>query len=135
MIYVKDGDKSKSVKDLLESNFTHYEYDVYKFRSTYTDRELKNLQCKAARRSFPDLFELVKTYFPSTTKRKLAYILLNKIENMRSFLCPAIKTIVFVVDKDNKISGSKFYRDKENIPDCNGLTFEVIKKLAEKFKK
>lgn len=137
MIYVKGGDKAKTTAELLINNFAINEYNVFKFKPTYHDAECTKLQCKQARRSFADLLEIVKTYFPSTTRNKLAYIILNKVPNLICLYCEPTNMLVFVVDIPHSVNGvywMNLYKKDIKFKDKFNMSFEDIEKLANKYK-
>ncbi|MFA9239460.1 MAG: hypothetical protein ACEQSQ_06165 [Candidatus Paceibacteria bacterium] len=94
MIYLKLKNKPKSVKELIKIGFTK---NSGLFVVTYADPECTIQECRAANRSFEDLLEISKTYFPRTTEKKLAKTLfkLNKEINLTASYCCTIDKIVF----------------------------------------
>lgn len=94
-IYFKDGEKAKTLAELLEIGFGSQsrQHNNYTFGKTYFNKSLLKLECKSAYRSFPDLYEIACTYFPETTKSELATILTTKYY---SIFCHHIKKVVFL---------------------------------------
>lgn len=72
--------RQRSVKEFLVLLYS-FENDIYlTCVETYRDKEYLNLQCKKGRyRSIDDVLELVQTYYPSFTIKKLAKLLHNMI--------------------------------------------------------
>lgn len=95
MIYFKKAETATTFQDLIILGYTLLIGDLYhKFTETFYDEACTMLQCKPARRSFYDLYEIATTYFPATTKEQLADFLLNS--NMFAyFICPDIEKLVF----------------------------------------
>lgn len=57
--------------------FSNINGTVITTNETYFDKELKKLQCNKGRlRSFDDILEIVNTYFPSITPKRLIHELL-----------------------------------------------------------
>lgn len=75
-IYVKFK-KPRTVKKFLALLFSYYNYDRFKSIATYKDLGCKEIQCDVNKyRSIDDLYNIVKTYYPSITKNKLLHHLL-----------------------------------------------------------
>lgn len=71
-IYLKQ--KPKNIKDLLKIFFSHQSYGVMKGICTYQDKACSKVQCPAGRyRSFDDLYDCAKTYFPTITPKRLIH--------------------------------------------------------------
>lgn len=140
-IYFKGGEKAKNVKELLELGFVEkwnhpYGKDIYKFCKTFKDEGCWAIDFKIARRSFKDLFEIAKTYFPKITKEEFAYILLNQIPQMYSFYCPTTSLVVFMklvndTNKKCKYNTSTFARTKKDI---NNISYQAIYNLSKAYK-
>ena len=67
--------------------------------NTYYDRECLRLHCSRSYRSFDDLYDLVKTYYPSIRKKKMIHYLLTvKIptQNGRSVPHLALSSHIYV---------------------------------------
>lgn len=124
MIYFKGADTAHNIKELLENGF----YKNTLFQATYKDPEYRILQCKVARRSFPDLLEICRTYFPKTTESDLARLLSI---DYNSFYCKDIGRLVFLNEKTYcKIAYSFDSRMStlydENFEDSQGNSYNKI---------
>lgn len=77
-LYVKFK-KPRTIKEFLIQFYSKDAYGgSYKIAdNTYKDVECKQLHCDKAVRSFDDLFELIQTYYPSTTPQILIKHLLT----------------------------------------------------------
>ena len=78
-IYV-NFERPRTVKEFLNTFYQEDVYDSYKLvaSETYKDKECTILQCNRNRiRSYDDLYELVKTYYPSYTRKKLTLLLIK----------------------------------------------------------
>lgn len=132
-IYLKLKKKPTSLQDLFEKGYSDYGM----FVPTYSNPEYTKVQCERARRSFLDLYRIAKTYFPRTTKKEVAYVLLNEISNLCCFYCSTIKKLIFVRDVisdvcefEARMNGSY----TEDWEDEAGLTFNRIKNLSDSYK-
>jgi hypothetical protein len=79
-IYVKFAEESKpkTVREFLHKFFSSCKDQYLRNVTTYSDKECKILQCKANKyRSFDDIFELVKTYYPTVSIGTIFRILLT----------------------------------------------------------
>jgi hypothetical protein len=87
-IYVKfaEEQKPRSINDFLIKFYTQRpSFEQVYAAFTYNDKECTLIQCDKIRRSFDDLLELVKTYYPSTTEKILISKLLKlKIDGYHS---------------------------------------------------
>lgn len=92
-------EKIKNIKDLFFSQKST-QYPFVLFKETYFDKECTKRQCHCARRSFYDLLDICKTYFPKTTEEELAHLLVNE-ENLCSFYCSDIQKVVFCLSSKN----------------------------------
>lgn len=88
MIYVNY--EHNSWQELLEKGYSGYD----KFTETYADSECEVIQCRSARRSFADLFEIVNTYY-KVSKEELCKFLFDKENEFNIRYCPDIDCIVF----------------------------------------
>jgi hypothetical protein len=72
-----------------------------KFVETFHDEECSVTQCKVARRTFQDLYAIIKTYYPKYTKKNVANMLktLHKSDNIFPIWCHAQDKIVFIKQK------------------------------------
>lgn len=130
-IYINsEGKKFRSITQLI--NFCKLDF---RFKNTFSDEALTKLQCYAARRSFLDLFELVKTYFPDTTEAKLAYILFNKIKNFRCIYCYNInKVVFFFYGVSNRLNCGLLSCESHHIG--KGVySYNQLKEMAQKYRK
>lgn len=85
-LYVKFAQEKRprTVRGFLKK-FYSYQVDPYyaKGHDTYKDALCQRLQCNRGYRSFDDLHELVKTYYPSIDEKKMMhYLLTTKIPLM-----------------------------------------------------
>lgn len=143
-IYFKGGEKAKTLKELfsigfcVDGGYTHFDYKyIYKFKPTYKNKSLSNLECKEAYRSFPDLYKIAQTYFPDASKEEVAYIILNKIDYMYCIYCNDIQKFVFLV-YITLLESKKFRRPNNYLIrdiDSTGLSFSNILALSNKHKK
>lgn len=79
-IYVKfaEENKPKTVREFLHKFFSSYSEQYLRNVETYLNKECTILQCAANKyRSFDDIFELVKTYYPSVSIGTIFKILLT----------------------------------------------------------
>lgn len=124
MIYFKYAEKAKNLEQLLEIGFTAA-YGM--FQPTYEDKEFTKTQCKSARRSFNDLLRIAKTYFPKTTQKELATILVNKYA---SFYCAGMQLVIFLKEYKPGFClrmGDDYTQD---FVDKNNLTYNKIVKKS-----
>lgn len=93
MIYIKNP-ITTSLEDLLCGGWPGHNQN---FVETYKDEECTDTQCGRARRSFEDLLEISRTYFPETTEIELAKTLqeLGNKYNLIATFCGDINKIVF----------------------------------------
>ena len=93
MIYIKNAN-TNSLKRLLSKGWAG---DYQSFVETYNDKECKDIECGRARRSFEDLLEISRTYFPETTEIELAKTLqeLGNKHNLIASFCGDINKLVF----------------------------------------
>lgn len=137
MIYFKGAKEARSVKQLLNIGFkSQYYARGSLFKQTYFDEACTNEECHSARRSFNDLYEIVTTYFPSTSRKKFAFILLS-LNNIICFICNDINKLVFL----KEINFHGIFEDRierrytSDYKDSQGICFNDIKALAENYKK
>lgn len=91
--------KSKTEKEFLEQYFNMICPETF-----YSVNN--SLQCKSyARRSFGDLYNLLRNYFPKITKAKLCYLLISS-DKISWLYCADVKNWVFSIGR-----GSIFYTD------------------------
>ncbi len=78
-IYLKNIKKPKSVRQLLGFLFSSYNgTTTVRNVITYSDPECKEVQCLANKyRSFDDILEICKTYFPNVGVKRVAKDLFN----------------------------------------------------------
>lgn len=113
MIYLKNlPNDILNIEDLLSYGFTNYQ-----FAPTFYDKECTLLQCRSANRSFEDLLEICKTYFPNTTEVDLAKTLfnLNKKIRLHSLFCIDINKVVFYKGYDSADLLSNYYYEDFDI--------------------
>ena len=128
-IYFEIDKKPRTVKELLKKGFSTLDG---RFKVTYKDSKYKKKQCHSARRSFDDLLNICKTYFPRTKEQRLAKVLfqLNKEIGLGCIFCGTISKLVFHKrGMDLKINQSlpgslNHYRG------VGEYSFNMIKKLA-----
>lgn len=103
-IYFNVTKKVKNVQELIDNLYRTNNNRSNNFaKKTYNEPELITEQCHSARRSFEDLFNIAKTYFPESTKVDVMNALLN-IKNITFFRCYTINKIVFSKNNGYKIS-------------------------------
>lgn len=72
MIYLKLKSKPKRLNTLLRKLFNDCSHGFFGTVETFKDEDCTELQCRAGKfRSFDDVFEVAKTYFPQTTEKKV----------------------------------------------------------------
>ena len=115
-IYVKfaEENKPKTVREFLNKFFSSHKENYIRNVETYSDKECTILQCKADKyRSFDDIFELVKTYYPIVSIGTIFKILLTlkpehnqSTYNLFMMSCSGIKKIncLYVKFKGNKVT-------------------------------
>lgn len=134
-IYFAITTKPKNITALLLDGFTAQNG---KFVETFTDEELTQSQCHRARRSFIDLWDICKTYFPKCTKERLAWVLLNNIPGLMCFTCPIINRVVFQKDRHEKEEVGCPYSDNNGIAanreDPSGISYNIVVELAKNYK-
>lgn len=112
MIYFKEAIGAYNLKDLLKRGFScrRGEGEWYSFVKTYSNPQLTREECHEARRSFDDLLEISRTYFPDTTEEELAKTLyeLHGEINLYFFFCSDIHKQVFCTCPKEAMSYGKF---------------------------
>ena len=118
-IYVKFAEESKpkTVREFLNKFFSSCKEGYIRNVETYLDKECTVLQCKADKyRSFDDIFELVKTYYPTVSIGTIFRILLTLkpkhddiVYNLFMMSCSGIKKIncLYVKFKGDKVKNYK----------------------------
>ena len=118
-IYVKFAEESKpkTVREFLNKFFSSYKEQYLRNVETYLDKECTVLQCKANKyRSFDDIFELVKTYYPTVSIGTIFKILLTLkpkhndiVYNLFMMSCSGIKKIncLYVKFQGNNVKDYK----------------------------
>lgn len=89
-IYIKLDKKPNSLRQLMREYFSYAVREPYVTNvRTYYNKECTILQCSAGKwRSFEDVLECAKTYFPSITPKKLLSLLLTlNIKNIDNERC------------------------------------------------
>lgn len=93
MIYLKLEKQPESFTEIIDTLYD-VEKSLYSLVQTYRDRECTILQCdKNKRRSFQDLFEIGRTYFPKLTINEFIIYLKNK--KLGYYFCSHINRVVF----------------------------------------
>ena len=115
-IYVKfaEENKPKTVREFLHKFFSSYKEQYLRNVKTYSDKECTILQCNSDKyRSFDDIFELVKTYYPTVSIGTIFKILLTLkpkhndiVYNLFMMSCSGIKKIncLYVKFKGSKVT-------------------------------
>ena len=118
-IYVKfaEENKPKTVREFLHKFFSSYKDQYLRNVKTYLDKECTILQCNSDKyRSFDDIFELVKTYYPTVSIGTIFKILLTLkpkhndiVYNLFMMSCSGIKKIncLYVKFKGDKVRNYK----------------------------
>ena len=123
-IYTRVGRKG-SVKNFIISIFNRQtrgwdDNDTFYCCNTYKNKRCTIIQCNGKRRSFEDLYRIVKTYYPSISIKRFHVILkhLHDNANLNFFYCTDIKNVVFlfydsegILSRDKKVNG--FYSMNE----------------------
>ena len=114
-IYVKFAEESKpkTVRKFLHKFFSSYKEQYLRNVKTYSNKECTILQCDSDKyRSFDDIFELVKTYYPTVSIGTIFKILLTlkpehnqSTYNLFMMSCSGIKKIncLYVKFKGDKV--------------------------------
>ena len=94
-IYFKSKRTFKDIEELLTYGYSRY---AECFKPTYDERN--QYQCHPARRSFGDLLNICRTYFPKTTEKQLAKTIfsLHTSIKLRASYCNTIDKLVFLKD-------------------------------------
>lgn len=118
-IYVKfaEENKPKTVREFLHKFFSSYKEQYLRNVKTYSNKECTILQCDSDKyRSFDDIFELVKTYYPTVSIGTIFKILLTLkpkhndiVYNLFMMNCSGIKKIncLYVKFKGDKVENYK----------------------------
>ena len=118
-IYVKFAEESKpkTVREFLHKFFSSYKEQYLRNVKTYSNKECTILQCNADKyRSFDDIFELVKTYYPTVSIGTIFKILLTLkpkhndiVYNLFMMSCKDIKKIncLYVKFQGNNVKNYK----------------------------
>lgn len=103
--------KPKTVKEFITEFFTKNQYTVSTLKSTttYKNIECTEIQCKPYKyRSFDDFYKIIKTYYPSYTRKKLILRLLetkikcnNKYYYFFPVTCSDIDNYTFIFSSKN----------------------------------
>lgn len=95
-IYVRDVEGATTLY-----NFINECYPSFRFVETYCDEACTELQCREAYRSFEDLLEISRTYFPGTTEEQLAKVLFElNLVGLEASYCHEIQKVVFSMFRD-----------------------------------
>ena len=118
-IYVKFAEESKpkTVREFLNKFFSSYKEQYLRNVKTYSNKECTILQCDSDKyRSFDDIFELVKTYYPTVSIGTIFKILLTLkpkhndiVYNLFMMSCSDIKKIncLYVKFQGDKVKNYK----------------------------
>ena len=93
--------RQKSIKEFILHLYQYYNYRPYSNRGycvkSYYDKECTHNQFRAGRRSFEDIYCIVKTEYPSLTQRKLHIIFKDLVENYKfnNYYCSTPKNVVW----------------------------------------
>jgi hypothetical protein len=91
MIYFKEAEGSTTLLELLNRGFSG---PLNLFVETFLDPEYSVIQTNAfKRRSFSDLLEIARTYFPDTTEKELM-LALKEAKTIAVF-CGEVKKVTF----------------------------------------
>ena len=145
-IYVK---LKRKVKEKPKDFFDRLYKSVYGFPTTYHDKDCNNMQCTSgAKRSFSDLYKIMKTYYSKITHKQLIKIIIDKCtdnDNYNLIYCPKVKKIVLYdgdwymneEEKINRFSFNNTYFDyyrcinKNKIKEIDKFTiYYLYKKLG-----
>lgn len=124
MIYIKNPN-TNSLFDLINDGFSVLSWDNTgkRFVATYSDEECSYEECHEARRSFYDLLEIARTYFPNTTEKELAEAI-SKLENITCFICCDIEKYVFFIDRNSNNNYNCFSNNLDrDVPTVDGFSF------------
>lgn len=136
-IYLKipEGKKFRSIEELLMYGYTQHGGYINYFTTTYKDKECTIQQCHSnASRSFEDLLEICQTYFPSTTKKRLAQMMYRTFERTKfsPTFCDNIDKVVFDIFKTETKFGESMPKFQYNKKGKGQYSFNDILKLATK---
>lgn len=136
-IYLKipEGKKFRSIEELLMYGFSEVRGDIKYFVTTYLDKECTVQQChNEASRSFEDLLEICQTYFPSTTKKRLAQMMYRTFERTKfsPTFCGDIDKVVFDLFKQETKFGESMPQFQYNKKGKGQYSFNDILKLTTK---
>lgn len=72
-------------------------YGGFLVKKTYNDPDFTDKECNSARRSFEDLYRIVKTVYEDITEEEFAIHLYNVsiTDHIQCFICNDIKKVVF----------------------------------------
>ena len=100
-LYVKFAEEKKpeNIRDFLREFYKKVVMNVCYGEVTYHNKECTEQQCSRAHRSYDDLAELLKTYFPELTDKDIIhYLLSTKIDNFKPQLavCDSMGRIRYI---------------------------------------
>lgn len=124
-LYIKDP-KRTNVKEFIDDYFNRSR------PFTFSDEKCSMIQCgPGKRRSFTDLLALVNTYFPGTTKKELACILIDKIKALEivGTYCTTIRRVVFTNGTANRFYDAIYRTYSKGAED--GISIEDIENYAK----
>lgn len=103
--------------DLLVYGYTNKDGERAdsKFSRTYKTPDFSESDCHSARRSFDDLLEISRTYFPETLEKDLALCLeeLRKKEKLVCIFCSDINRVVFLTGYSTTTSFKQYISLRE----------------------
>lgn len=132
--------KPKTIKKFIELFFIKVPYhNALKSSTTYSDENCTIIQCNRYKyRSFDDFYKIIKTYYPSYTKKKLMIKLLktniiykNITYKFFPVRCYDIDNMTFLYMAKNKSELKEWY--KENISKCWSEHSNATKSWKELF--
>lgn len=122
MIYFKDGSQAETLVDLINAGFSRNRY----FTETYSDLECTEVQTYAGkRRSFSDLLEIARTYFPDTTEKELMQALVEA--RLFGCWCHNINKVTFM-KADGSFLMSAYRSDEVGV---DGYSMDILNKILE----
>lgn len=99
-------------KETPEDFFDRIHYGDYTTLSTYYDKDCIVMQCSAgSRRSFSDLYKIMRTYYSKITHKQLISIIYKKCLRNKYFhliYCPDVKKIVLYHGVWNNVKSKLF---------------------------
>ncbi len=122
--YFKDPVLDKGLEEFLKDGFSVRDgYSTLLFKETFDEPELINRNCHAARRSFYDLVDICKTYFPSVTEEEVAAAF-NALDNPYIFFCRDIQKIVFMRLREAPYGNARYDSSCLEEKGCDGFILQ-----------